>query len=156
MMALNKIHSVKRLSDGEVFTIGDKVNCDKCPESFSKQTIEKFIIADKGFMIASCAGVATSINNISKVTEQPKNKDVFDGEKLKRFISDEYGQMTLVFKMNGCKFRWDAFKMAYEMSHPKSIQEVTKRAQEIIDWVNENHKPLLKFSPQEKNQTLNH
>jgi hypothetical protein len=83
-----EIHSVKRLSDGEVFTIGGKVNCDKCPESFSKQTIEKFIIADKGFMIASCAGVATSINNISKVTEQPKDKDVFqwNDELVKEFV----------------------------------------------------------------------
>lgn len=69
-----KIHSVKRLKDGEVFTVGDKVNCDKCPESFSHQTIEKFQIADKGFMIASCAGVATSINNISKLP-QPEPKD---------------------------------------------------------------------------------
>lgn len=72
-----KINSVKRLSDGEVFTIGDNVSCDKCPESFSKQVIEKFIIADKGFMIASCAGVATSINNISRTIGQPKYADTF-------------------------------------------------------------------------------
>lgn len=75
-----EIFQVRRLSDGEVFSVGDKVNCDKCPESFSQQTIEKFQLGHSGVMIASCAGVATSINNISKLplTEQPKPRQMWN------------------------------------------------------------------------------
>ncbi len=74
-----------------------------------------------------------------KEEQQPKDKDVFDSEKIKRVISDEAGQVQLVFKMNGCKFRWDAFKMSYEVSHPKSLERVINNANEIINWVNENN-----------------
>lgn len=137
------IHSVKRLSDGEVFTIGDKTFRQK-----NDDTISAFQPLSNGEMVVKFQYGVCNINFIEK--EKPKEKDVFDGGKLNKFLIDEIGQMPIVFKMNGCKFRLEAFKMAYEMSHPKSIQEVTKRAQEIIDWINENHKPLLKFSPQEK------
>lgn len=60
-----------------------------------------------------------------------------EGDKTSRFLMDEIGQMPLVFKMNGCKFRWDAFKMAYEMQPRRSFDTVKKTAQEIIDWVND-------------------
>jgi hypothetical protein len=59
-----------------------------------------------------------------------------EGDKANRFLMDEVGQMPLVIKMNGSKFRWDAFKMAYEMQPRRSFDAVKKTAQEIIDWVN--------------------
>lgn len=61
----------------------------------------------------------------------------FDGSKVDTKFMDEVGQMPLVFKMNGSKFRWDAFKMAYEMQPRRSFDAVKKTAQEIIDWVND-------------------
>lgn len=65
-----------------------------------------------------------------------------------RLIQDEFGQWDrgLKFNMNGSKFRWDVFKMAYEMSQPKSLERIMQNAQEIIDWVNNEQK--LKFTPQ--------
>ena len=60
-----------------------------------------------------------------------------DGEKANRLLTDEIGQMPILFKMNGSKFRWDAFKMAYEMQPRRSFDTVKKTAQEIIDWVND-------------------
>lgn len=63
----------------------------------------------------------------------------FDGEKFNSdMLMDEMGQMPIRLVMNGCKFRWDVFKMAYEMSHPKSLERIQKTAQEIINWVNDN------------------
>lgn len=62
----------------------------------------------------------------------------FDSEK--RVLLDEAGMMPLMFRMNGSKFRWDVLKMAYEMSHPKSLERITRTAQEIIDWVNDEQK----------------
>lgn len=82
-----KIIQVARKSDNEVFTVGDVVNCDKCPPSFSQQVIEKFQIADKGFMIASCAGVATSINNISKKAPKEEQKPVPFEKELEHLIN---------------------------------------------------------------------
>lgn len=107
------IHSVKRLSDGEVFSVGDKVNCDKCPESFSKQTIEKFIIADKGFMIASCGGVATSIKNISKIPPKEEQVPIKVEIEGKYIISKTIGSQLLVFKTN-CDFPPEKMKSIKE------------------------------------------
>lgn len=59
-----------------------------------------------------------------------------EADKKSRFLMDEIGQMPLVIKMNGSKFRWEAFKMAYEMQPRRSFDAVKKTAQEIIDWVN--------------------
>lgn len=58
-------------------------------------------------------------------------------DKASMFLMDEIGQMPLVIKMNGSKFRWEAFKMAYEMQPRRSFDAVKKTAQEIIDWVND-------------------
>lgn len=60
-----------------------------------------------------------------------------EGDKASRFSMDEIGQMPLIFKMNGSKFRWEAFKMSYEMQPRRSFDAVKKTAQEIIDWVND-------------------
>jgi len=93
---LHFIYSVKRLSDGKVFTIGDEVNCDKCPKSFSKQKIEKFIVSETGVMVASCAGVDTSINNMSHLTEQPAQDFVWTDELVKDAILEAW--LTGTFK----------------------------------------------------------
>jgi hypothetical protein len=61
-------------------------------------------------------------------------------DSIKKILIDEAGQMPLTFKMNGCKFRWDTFKMAYEMSYPKSFEKIKQTAEEIIDWVNNEQK----------------
>ncbi len=82
--------------------------------------------------------------------EQPKEED---GKKVDmRFLMDEIGQMPLVMKMNGSKTRWDAFKMAYEKTWQKSLEEVFKNAQEILDWVNQEQgksdlMPLRRYRP---------
>lgn len=70
-------------------------------------------------------------------------QDKFDGERLSRCLLDEAGQMPLKFIMNGSKFRWDAFKMAYEMQPRKSFDAVKQTAQEIIDWVNDEPKIMF-------------
>ena len=62
----------------------------------------------------------------------------------KRMLMDEIGQMPLIFKMNGSAFRWKVFQMAYEMSHPKSLQQIVKTSNEIIDFVNNDHQlPII-------------
>lgn len=69
----------------------------------------------------------------------------FDGEKFNStMLLDEMGQMPIRLRMNGCKFRWDAFKMAYEMSHPKSLERITATAEQIINWVNDEPKFIPK------------
>ena len=73
-----------------------------------------------------------------------------DGTKADRLLLDEMGQMPLKFIMNGSKFRWDAFKMAYEMQPRKSFDAVKQTAQEIIDWVND--EPKIMFT--DKKQSL--
>lgn len=55
------------------------------------------------------------------------NTETKQGNKL---ISDEIGMMPIVFNMGGSKFRWDVFKMAYEMSHPKSLDKIISTANE--------------------------
>jgi len=66
-----------------------------------------------------------------------------DGTKADRLLLDEMGQMPLKFVMNGSRFRWDAFKMAYEMQPRRSFDAVKRTAQEIIDWVNDEPKIML-------------
>lgn len=75
----------------------------------------------------------------------------------KRFIQDEAGQWDsgLKFYMNGSKFRWDVFKMAYEMSHPKSLEQVFHVSQEIIDWVNNEQKIKFTSKTTENQQDAN-
>ena len=73
-------------------------------------------------------------------------KDKYDGKNIKAILNDEIGQMPLTFKMNGCKFRWDIFKMAYEMSSSKSFDRVRLTAEEIINWVNNEPTFILKSS----------
>lgn len=73
-----------------------------------------------------------------------------DGTKADRLLLDEMGQMPLKFIMNGSEFRWDAFKMAYEMQPRKSFDAVKQTAQEIIDWVND--EPKIMFT--DKKQSL--
>lgn len=63
----------------------------------------------------------------------------FEGEKLNQSFADEIGLMPLPFKMNGSKFRWEVFKMAYEMSNIKSLERVLQTSEEIVKWVNNEH-----------------
>lgn len=75
-------------------------------------------------------------------------QDNFDGKKVDtKFLMDEIGQMPLVFKMNGSKFRWDVFKMSYEMQPRRSFDAVKKLAQEIIDWVNDEPSIIINNKP---------
>ena len=60
-----------------------------------------------------------------------------EDRKIKMLLIDEFGQMPLKLNMNGGKFRWDVFKMACEMSHPKSLEQILETSKKIIDWVND-------------------
>lgn len=61
----------------------------------------------------------------------------YDAEKINSLLRDEAGQMPITFNMNGAKFRWEVLKMAYEMSHPKSIERIKQTAEDMIEWVNQ-------------------
>jgi len=73
------IHSVKRLSDGEIFTIGDKIQTSKV------LTINSFIIIDNELLISPFEIIGTiGLNNFQKV-KQPlftteDDVDIFEGD----------------------------------------------------------------------------
>ena len=63
-------------------------------------------------------------------------------EKQSFQLADE---APLIFNMNGSRFRWDVFKMAYEMSHPKSMGRIIQVAETIIEWVNNEQKIKINY-----------
>ncbi len=69
---------------------------------------------------------------------EEKFQPAFDGKKFDKFLLDEAGPMKIRLVMSGSKFRWDVFKMAYEMSHQKSLDRIKDTAEQIIKWVNKN------------------
>lgn len=68
-----KINSIKRLPDEQIFTVKDTINCDTCSPSFSRQTIERFIITPDYGIRVCCAGVSCSLNEISKCITPDSN-----------------------------------------------------------------------------------
>jgi hypothetical protein len=75
------IHSVKRLSDSEIFTVGDKVNS----RSFENQTIISFMMFQDGFSI-ELSDVECDLDCLKKL-KQPlftteDGVDIFEGDKF--------------------------------------------------------------------------
>ena len=96
-----KIHSVKRLSDGEVFTVGDRVRVTECGsiktvDSIAVENISTFL--KNGAWILYNTGVC-HLDGVTKV-KQPiflthDGKDIFEGDKVwwvnkKTFCSDYF------------------------------------------------------------------
>lgn len=87
-----KIHSVRRLSDGEVFTIGDKV---ESVNRFYKGTwkIAEFIAANDMIYVTG-DNQAVNLFAIKKYQKQPlltteDGKDIYEGDEY-WFVSDQY------------------------------------------------------------------
>lgn len=91
------IHSVKRLSDGEIFTVGDNVNYSYNNEK--NQTITKKYIIEKIYFIEKervsfyvGEGLSLGLNSIKKVIQPlfttEDGVDIYEGDKLSTVLLD--------------------------------------------------------------------
>lgn len=76
-----KIHSIKRLSDGEVFTVGDKVN----NPNFPTWLIKEFIVEINNIVVVSkCGSRCYNFNNLEKSKEvlfkTEDGVDIYEGD----------------------------------------------------------------------------
>lgn len=93
-----EIHSVKRLSDGEIFTVGDNV----CKVSNNLFTISSFNISSKGETYASCLGdlysPSIAMRELQKVIEPlfktEDGVDVFSKSKSYYVVTNDF---TIVY-----------------------------------------------------------
>jgi hypothetical protein len=72
-------------------------------------------------------------------TKDITDKDIYDSWK---YMNDEASMMPLVFKMNGCKFRYDVLKMVHSTEKFTSLRSLILAAEEVIDWVNNEQKNI--------------
>lgn len=99
---LNKIHSVKRLSDGEIFTIGD--NCE-----FG--IITSIFIIKEGYCMTGTAKCSYSCNIVYlKKAKQPlftteDGVDIFVGDNYYELITPDFYLKSSVWNILTCKTR---------------------------------------------------
>lgn len=119
-----RIHSVKRLSDGEIFTVGDKLHKHGA-------TIKKFIVMNDFLQIISDATHGVVTNNLGWRLEnlQKARCPLFITEDgIPIYVGDEYWLYDeLTFNLiKGCA-KWSS---PTEYSHMKTIYFSTKQAAE--------------------------
>ena len=104
-----KIHSIKRLSDSEIFTIGDKFNI---PDNkfFGTEQIEGFAIIDNQIWLTN--GDIT-LNNIEKV-KQPlftteDDVDIFEGNNYFKVVNESFQLLKMENASKGESLRSKVF-----------------------------------------------
>lgn len=88
-----KIHSVKRLSDGEVFTIGDVCHPNRYPDS--KHPIKKIWFCDPGYLRLSSDKYTIGIENLVKAKKSlfttEDGVDIYKGDNYYYTRKDTHG-----------------------------------------------------------------
>jgi hypothetical protein len=119
-----KIYSVKRLSDGEIFTIGDKVTFNNI-----NSTIEAFRLEIEAFYVDFKSGNGVSIKYVEKA-KQPLFKTE-DGVDI--FEHDRFWNVDLKFNFKKQEFQITNNKYSLEFLKNGSKQFSTKeKAEEYI------------------------
>jgi hypothetical protein len=93
-----KIHSIKRLLDGEVFTVGNKVNNTYC----NTKILDFNILWDNELKILTVSGT-TVLNNISHVKKplffSTDGVDIFEGDSVYWVL--QYNDVCKILEYNG-------------------------------------------------------
>lgn len=82
-----KIHSVRRLSDGEVFTVGDCIEYMQWTDGGRTIKIAKFQIkGDEMYLVNAANNMSANIREADKIKRQPlftteDGKDIYEGDK---------------------------------------------------------------------------
>lgn len=111
-----KIHKVKRISDGEIFTVGDKItgtmSLEENPKKLGYTTIKGFYLEDDKLCIEIPTGVVRNhkysglaINTIQKYVEKPALFTTEDGVDI-RVGDKSYGVDTTRNKYSG-SYSWE-------------------------------------------------
>lgn len=116
-----RIHSIKRLSDGEIFTVGDKIENSNYPDNF-RGIIEEFRLKDGEVMVYYLGN--DWLKHIQKVKKQPlftteDGVDIFEGD-ICYYVRPE---MKYVEKIGVPFVSVDEFRKGYKYFSTKEAAE---------------------------------
>lgn len=133
-----EIHSIQRIIDGEIFTIGDRINYEE-DDIPSEVIIEEFQIHNNKIFINSHYNAAHLLNRELSNWKKSKPKPLFttqDGYKV--FRGDEYYFVDVEFRLssNIATFEWKN-----KLSFVKYFKEKTN-----AEWYIFQNKPVLSYN----------
>lgn len=127
-----RIYSVKRLSDGEIFTVGDKI------QTSMTLTINKFIIIDNELLIDPFEIIGTvALNKISK-SKQPlftteDGVDIFEGDEYFELITPNFHNKTCIWNILHNKTRTNInYDQKSNREHGRIWFSTKEKAEEYI------------------------
>lgn len=130
------IHSIKRLTDGEIFTVGEEIEIDLGTYGERRYPIKEFNLASGGIFILTNSGCYPHLSRIKK----PKPKPLFttqDGVPM--HLGDFFWYVTAIFEIN--KYRTAADFVSFFNDNSRTFS--TKEAAQ--DYITK-YKPCLSYN----------
>lgn len=129
-----KIHSVKRLSDGEIFTIGDKTNFGLISNIIINNNNLSFYFEGK-----SCGYELQILIKLKRLFTTEDGVDIFEGDFVFQVKKDNYCLQYMSLGNNNISHQFDATKIN---NHLNLIFSTKEKAEEYILM----NKPCLSYN----------